>query len=137
MLSGTLLRPPTRPMTDHLTGLDTVFVRNLRAWTLIGIHPHEREGPQEVVVTALLGTDTRAAAAEDDIHHAIDYRRVSLRLRQRAAESQHWLIETLAEDMATICLDEFRARAVRITVEKPGVVPGVDSVGVTIERRRE
>lgn len=124
-------------MTDHLTGLDTVFVRNLRAWTLIGIHPHEREGPQEVVVTAVLGTDTRAAAAADDIHHAIDYRRVSLRLRQRAAEAQHWLIETLAADMAAICLDEFHAVAVRITVEKPGVVPGADSVGVTIERRRE
>jgi dihydroneopterin aldolase len=124
-------------MTDHLAGLDTVFVRNLRAWTLIGIHPHEREGPQEVVVTALLGTDARAAAASDDIHLAIDYRRVSLRLRQCAAEAQYWLIETLAEDMASICLDEFHALAVRITVEKPGVVPGVDSVGVTIERRRE
>jgi len=140
-VSGTLSRgrgpgAPLRPMTDHLPGLDTVFVRNLRAWTLIGIHPHEREGPQEVVVTALLGTDTRAAAAADDIHQAIDYRQVSNRLRQRAAEAQHWLIETLAEDMARICLEEFGADVARITVEKPGVVPGSDSVGVTIERRR-
>ncbi|MEZ6013578.1 MAG: dihydroneopterin aldolase [Planctomycetota bacterium] len=123
-------------MTDHLPGFDTVFVRNLRAWTLIGIHPHEREGPQEVVVTALLGTDTHAAAARDDIHAAIDYRRVSERLRQHAGAAQHWLIETLAEDMAGICLEEFGAQVVRLTVEKPGVVPGADSVGVTIERRR-
>lgn len=124
-------------MTDHLPGLDTVFVRNLRAWTLIGIHPHEREGPQEVVITALLGTDTRAAAADDDIHNAIDYRKVSQRLRLHAADAQHWLIETLAEEMARICLEEFGALAVQITVEKPGVVPGSDSVGVTIERRRD
>jgi len=124
-------------MSDHLPGFDTVFVRNLRAWTLIGIHPHEREGPQEVVVTALLGTDTRGAAAEDDIHQAIDYRRVAQRLRQRAAEAQYWLVETLAEDLARTCLSEFGATAVRVTVEKPGVVPGSDSVGVTIERRRE
>lgn len=123
-------------MTDHIPGYDTIFVRNLRAWTLIGIHPHEREGPQEVVVTALLGTDTRGAAAKDDIHQAIDYRRVSQRLRQRAAESQHRLIETLAQDMARICLEEFHAEIVRVSVEKPGVVPGSDSVGVTIERRR-
>lgn len=124
-------------MADPLLGYDTVFVRNLRAWTLIGIHPHEREGPQEVVVTALLGTDTRAAAATDDIQEAIDYRRVAQRLRQRAGEAQHWLIETLAEDMARICLEEFGALVARVTVEKPGVVPGTDSVGVTIERRRE
>lgn len=123
-------------MSDHLPGYDTVFVRNLRAWTLIGIHPHEREGTQEVVVTALLGTDTQAAAAQDDIHRAIDYRKVAQRLRQHAAEAQHWLVETLAEDMARICLEEFHARMVRVTVEKPGVVPGCDSVGVTIERRR-
>ena len=124
-------------MSDHLPGFDTVFVQNLRAWTLIGIHPHEREGPQEVVVTALLGTDTRAAAAQDDIHQAIDYRRVAQRVRQVAAEAQYWLVETLAEDLARTCLVEFGAAAVRITVEKPGVVPGSDSVGVTIERRRD
>ncbi len=124
-------------MSDHLPGFDTVFVQNLRAWTLIGIHPHEREGPQEVVVTALLGTDTRAAAAQDDIHQAIDYRKVAQRLRQVAAEAQYWLVETLAEELARTCLAEFGAAAVRITVEKPGVVPGSDSVGVTIERRRD
>jgi len=124
-------------MNEHIPGHDTVFVRNLRAWTLIGIHPHEREGPQEVVISALLATDTRVAAASDDIERAIDYRQVAQRLRSWAGDAQHWLIETLAEDMARICLTEFGAVVVRITVEKPGVVPGSDSVGVTIERRRE
>lgn len=123
-------------MTEHLPGHDTVFVRNLRAWTLIGIHPHEREGPQEVVISAWIGTDTSRAAKDDDIHLAVDYRKVAQRLRQRAAEAQHRLVETLAEDMARLCLREFDARIVRITVEKPGVVPGSDSVGVTIERTR-
>ena len=131
------MQPESQPhATSPLAGLDVVFVRNLRAWTLIGIHPHEREGPQEVVITAVMGTDTSAAAATDDIQKAIDYRQVSDRLRQHAGEAQHWLIETLAEEMARICLEEFGARAVRMTVEKPGVVPGSDSVGATIERSR-
>ena len=129
------MQPETTPTVPSLlTGHDVVFVRNLRAWTLIGIHPHEREGPQEVVITAQMATDTSGAAATDDIHQAIDYRKVADRLRQHAGEAQHWLIETLAEEMARICLEEFGARAIRLTVEKPGVVPGSDSVGVTIER---
>ncbi len=119
-----------------LAGLDLVTIRNLRAWTLIGVHPHERETRQEVRIDAWLGTDTSLAAKGDDLSKAIDYSSVARAFREHAGQAQHLLVETLAEDLAQIATERFGALAVRISVEKPGAVPGTDAVGVEIERPR-
>lgn len=118
------------------SGLDIITIRNLRAWTLIGVHPHEREMRQEIRIDAWLGTDISAAAATDSLADAIDYAAVSRAFREHAGAASHKLIETLIEELATLALETFGALAVRITVEKPGAVPGADTVGVTIERPR-
>ncbi len=118
------------------SGLDIISIRNLRAWTLIGVHPHEREMRQEIRIDAWLGTDISAAAATDSLADAIDYAAVSRAFREHAGAASHKLIETLIEELATLALEDFGALAVRITVEKPGAVPGADTVGVTIERPR-
>ena len=56
--------------------------------------------------------------------------------REHAGKSTHELIETLGEELAQIALEQFGATAVRLSVEKPGAVPGTDAVGIEIERRR-
>ncbi len=124
--------------TPHgvLAGLDVVTIRNLRAWTLIGVFPHEREMRQEIRIDAWLGTDTRAAAAGDDLTKAIDYGAVANAFREHAGGATYALVETMVEELAEIAMTRFGATAVRISVEKPGAVPGVDSVGVIIERPR-
>lgn len=119
-----------------LQGLDVISIRNLRAWSLIGVHPHEREHRQELRIDVWLGTDTRAAAAGDDLGQAIDYSDVARAFRERAGGATHRLVETLAEELAALALERFGARAVRLSVEKRGAVPGTDAVGVTIERPR-
>lgn len=113
-----------------------VTIRNLRAWTLIGVHPHERDMRQEVRIDVWLGTDTSAAAAGDDLAKSIDYSAVARSFREHAGSASHQLVETLAEDLAAIALERFGATAVRIAIEKPGAVPGADAVGVVIERPR-
>jgi dihydroneopterin aldolase len=44
------------------------------------------------------------------------------------------LVETLAEEVAAMCLQDRRVRSVRVRVEKLDVFPDVTSVGVEIER---
>lgn len=124
------------PASTALAGLDLVTIRNLRAWTLIGVHPHERETRQEIRLDVWLGTHIGAAAADDDLTKAIDYSAVARAFREHAGGASHRLVETLAEELADIALTRFGANAVRISVEKPGAVPGADSVGVLIERPR-
>lgn len=119
-----------------LAGLDIISIRNLRAWSLIGVYPHEREHRQELRIDAWLGTDTRPSAEGDDLSRSIDYGEVARAFREHAGGASHLLVETLAEDLAGLALDRFGARSVRLTVEKPGAIPGADAVGVTIERPR-
>ncbi len=105
-------------------------------WSLIGVYPHEREQRQELRVDAWLGTDTRPSAAGDDLSRSIDYGKVAKAFREHAGCATHQLVETLAEELATLVLDRFGARAIRLSVEKLGAIPGADAVGVTIERPR-
>jgi dihydroneopterin aldolase len=44
------------------------------------------------------------------------------------------LLETLAEEIAAICLQDGRVRSVRVRVEKLDIFPDAASVGVEIER---
>lgn len=119
-----------------LAGLDVISIRNLRTWSLIGVYPHEREQRQELRVDAWLGTDTRPSAAGDDLSRSIDYGAVAHAFREHAGCATHQLVETLAEELAALALDRFGASAIRLSVEKLGVIPGADAVGVTIERPR-
>jgi dihydroneopterin aldolase len=46
------------------------------------------------------------------------------------------LIETLAERIATYCLNDARVESVRVKIEKPDVLATCRAVGIEIERFR-
>ncbi len=72
----------------------------------------------------------------DRLEHVLDYAAVvedTVRLVQ--AEHVH-LIETLAERIAAMCLDDPRVLGVKVKIEKPDVLPQVRSVGIEIDRTR-
>jgi dihydroneopterin aldolase len=55
-------------------------------------------------------------------------------LIQFVGESEFQLVETLAERIAEIVLDEFDVDWLRLKLGKPGAVTGSQEVGVIIER---
>lgn len=114
--------------------MDTVFLRDLRIETVIGIYDWEREIRQPVVLDLEMGTDVRRAAASDSINDALDYKSVAKRLITFVEQSEFQLVETLAERCAAIVLDEFGVGWVRLTLNKIGAVTGARDVGVIIER---
>jgi dihydroneopterin aldolase len=116
--------------------MDRVFIENLTVDTVIGIYDWEREIRQAVSLDLEMDYDIRAAAASDAIDDALDYKAVSKRLIQFIEQSQFQLVEALAERCATIVLDEFPVRRLRLKLSKPGAVRGSSAVGVTIERSR-
>jgi dihydroneopterin aldolase len=114
--------------------MDTVFIRGLRAATVIGVHDWERLVRQEVVIDLDLANDNRLAASDDNLEHTLDYGAISERLIALAAASDCLLIERLAEQLAERLLDEFPIPWLRLRLSKPGAVAAADSVGVVIER---
>jgi dihydroneopterin aldolase len=114
--------------------MDIVFIRELRADTVIGVYDWERRIRQTVVMDLELASDNRRAAAGDRIEDAIDYAAISQRVLSFIEASEFQLIETMAEQVANIILDEFAVPWLRVRLAKPGAVSQAREVGVLIER---
>ena len=114
--------------------MDIVYISDLRIETIIGIYDWEREVRQVISIDLKMATDNRKAAATESIKDALNYKAVAKRLIQFVEESEFQLVETLAERIAEIILEEFAVDWLRLKLGKPGAVTGSKEVGVIIER---
>ena len=114
--------------------MDIVFIRELRADTVIGVYDWEREVRQSVVLDLEMAWDNTLPAGSDAISDALDYTAVSSRLLEFIEGSQFQLIEAMAEQVAAIVLEEFKVPWLRLRLCKPGAVAQARDVGVLIER---
>ena len=114
--------------------MDIVYISDLRIETIIGIYDWEREIRQIVSIDLEMAADNRKAAATECIDDALNYKAVAKRLIRFVEESEFQLVETLAERIAEIVLDEFDVDWLRLKLGKPGAVTGSREVGVIIER---
>ena len=115
---------------------DRVFIEALEIECLIGIYDWERTVRQSVVLDIEMAFDNRLPAGSDAIEDTLDYKAVSKRLMQFIGDSSYGFVETLAEQCATIILNELNVNWLRLKLAKPGAVRGARSVGVIIERQR-
>ena len=115
---------------------DRILIQDLMLRTIIGINDEERRNRQDVLINISLHADTRAAGASDDIEDAVNYRTITKRVIKRVEGSKFYLVERMAAEIATICLDDPRVEAVDVRVEKPGALRFARSVGVEIHRTR-
>jgi FolB domain-containing protein len=116
--------------------MDKIFIHRLRTHGIIGVYEHERKAPQEILVSAILYTDTRSAASSDALEDCIDYDALSKKLQIHVESVARFTLEALAEDLARICLLESGAKRVVLRVEKPQAIQDAEAVGVEIERTR-
>jgi dihydroneopterin aldolase len=115
---------------------DRIFLRDLRIETVIGIYDWERAIRQTVSFDFEFPADIRKAALTDDIADTLDYKSVAKTVIAFVEASHYGLVETLAEEVARLILQEFGLPWVKIVLNKPGAVRGSRDVGVMIERSR-
>jgi dihydroneopterin aldolase len=114
--------------------MDIIFLSDLKVETVIGIWDWERKIRQTVSIDLEISADIAKAAATDDVKDTLNYKLVAKRLQQFVGDSSFQLVETLAEKIAGIVLDEFDVAWVKVRVNKPGAIRGARDVGVMIER---
>ena len=110
-----------------------VFVRDLVLACSIGVYRYERDATQRVRINLDLAVPEDGGALDDDIANVVSYEDVVDRVRA-AVRGHVNLVETLAENIASVCLQDGRVGTVRVRVEKLDVFPDTASVGVEIER---
>jgi len=116
--------------------MDAIVFRDLRMEVRIGIHKREQHAPQTVSIDLEIGLPGEAVFASDRVSDTIDYQQVALRIKALAGSGHFRLVETLADRIAKLLLEEFGAPWVRVSASKIGILPNAKFVGVTIERRR-
>jgi len=114
--------------------MDKIFLEDMRVETVIGIWDWERKIRQTVAIDLEMAADIRKAAATDSVEDTLNYKSVAKRVQAFVGDSSFQLVETLAEKIAGIILDEFDVAWVRVRLNKPGAIRGAKGVGVLIER---
>ena len=114
---------------------DRIHLRDLRVRAVVGIHPWEREKPQELVLNLTLYRDLDAAAASDEIGDTVHYGALAKAVAAHAQSAGHRLIETLARELARIALEHGAERVV-VRVDKPWAVENAAAASVELERSR-
>ncbi len=113
---------------------DRIEIKDLLLRCIIGLNETERKNKQDVLINIVMWTDIRQAAAQDDIDATVNYRTVTKRVIEHVEASQYFLVETLVERLADICLQDSHVARVEVSVEKPGALRFARSVGVRIVR---
>ena len=116
--------------------MDTIFLTDLRVDCVVGIWDWERKIRQTVSIDLEMGYDIRPAAETDSIDDTLNYKAVAKRVQQFVSDSSFQLVETMAERIAGLVLDEFDIGWIQVRVNKPGAIRGARDVGVLIRREK-
>ena len=118
------------------TAMDRILIKDLMLRCILGLSGEERREKQDVLINLVLWTDLKRAAASDSIDDTVDYAALKKRIITLVEGSQFHLAETLADRIATLCLEQTAVQQVQVTVEKPTALRFAHSVGVEIIRTR-
>ena len=114
--------------------MDAILIRDLRIEASIGIHKRERHVKQILSIDLDIGLPGEAVFRTDKVADTIDYQQVALKIAALAASGHFRLVETMAERIARLLIDEFGAPWLKVSVAKIGILGNAKFVGVTIER---
>ncbi|HWW29698.1 MAG TPA: dihydroneopterin aldolase [Steroidobacteraceae bacterium] len=117
--------------------MDKIFIHALKTEAIVGIFDWERQVKQAVVIDCEFSADIAKAALSDSIDDTLNYKRVAKRVLAFVEGTQFHLVETLAEHVAMLLLEEFGVAWVRISLSKPGALRSSRDVGVQLERNSE
>lgn len=128
-----LKRGAAKPARSGAKALDRVFMHDLVLDVEIGVYTHEKGVTQRVRFSVDVDL-IPANALNDDIRQAFDYDTIIKGIKTIIARGHINLVETLADEIAKLCLAHPRAQSARVMIEKLDKEPG--AVGVEIVRAK-
>ena len=127
------MTPPARwdPNRSHLR----IMLRQVQTEAHVGLHPWERhpERPTRLLVDVDVYAPTEGPA---DAHTLIDYDALRAALKAWPSRPHTNLLETLAEELVSLCLAIPSVQACRVAVTKPDIFNEIQAAGVEIFRVR-
>ena len=116
--------------------MDKIFIHALKTEAIIGIFDWERQVKQTILVDLEFSANIRKAALSDSIDDTLNYKKVAKRVLSFIEASQFHLVETMADSIAMLLLEDFGLEWVKVALSKPGAIRNSRDVGILIERNR-
>lgn len=116
--------------------MDKIFLNDIKVDTIIGLYDWERKTQQALRFDLEMDWDIRKAASSDDIADTLDYGAIAATIVEFVKASHYQLIETLAEDLAALLLDQYPIPKLKLTLSKPVTLHGKNIAKIVIERSK-
>lgn len=122
---------------DATRSVRHVFIRDLILDSYVGIYEHEKNNAQKIRINVDLSVRENMQSLGDDIDNVVCYEKIANAIETIVTSGHVHLVETLAENIADMSLQDTRIFCVRVRVEKLEAIKNTTSVGIEIERYRK
>jgi 7,8-dihydroneopterin aldolase/epimerase/oxygenase len=110
-----------------------LFLKDYAVSIDIGVHEHEKKGPQRVLISVDLYVPLAASTPRaDTLDEVFDYDFIRRTVAERVRRGHIHLVETLADDVLRAMLAHPMVRAARVSTAKPGAYDDCAGVGVEV-----
>ena len=110
-----------------------LFLRGLTVQANIGIHDHELQAAQRIVIDVDLYVSFAGTSPKDDrIDEVVDYDFIRTAIRDRVSRGHVHLQETLCDDVLRTMLAHPKVQAARVSTAKPDVYADCEAVGCEV-----
>ena len=120
---------------DHprLARCRKLFLRDYAVSIDIGVHDHEKQASQRVLINVELYVPLALSTpSHDRLDEVVDYDFIRHSVDRRVAKGHIHLQETLCDDLLAAMLAHPKVLAARVSTQKPDVYPDCESVGCEV-----
>jgi len=117
--------------------MDRIVLEGIEVWAHHGVLPDERANGQPFRIDVVLELDLEPAATSDQLDETVDYGALAQAVADAASGGPYDLIETVANEVLSVCLVDPRVTAAEVTVHKPKAPLPVAATDVRVTLRRE
>ncbi|MDQ1237462.1 MAG: dihydroneopterin aldolase/dihydroneopterin triphosphate 2'-epimerase [Wigglesworthia glossinidia] len=115
--------------------MNILFIKKLKIMASVGINNWEKNILQKIFVDIKIPINFKKSLNKDSLINRIDYIKIKNEIIFLVQNKHFNLIESLAEEIADMLVNNFSIPFVKITVNKPSAILEASNVGVTIIRR--
>ncbi len=120
----------TWPTPHH----DKIIIQDFTVEASIGVFEHEKLSRQPVIISLKLDIEPLESTDNHRLDNVVRYDLICENITTLVQSAHIDLVETLAEQIAHICLSYERCSGVEVSVVKPSAINNASGVGVEIYR---
>ena len=113
-----------------------IIINRLEILASIGVHPHEHETTQPIIIDVELNLSDYSLPKHDRLEETLDYGTVAEKIAEICEAAHVQLVETLAARIGEYLLSDKRVKKARVRIGKPHALINADAAGCEVVFKR-